>query len=110
MPDNKYTVFWTQIATSDLESIVAFIAEGNKDAALQVLSEIKKGAFELYNFPNRGRSLPELRKFGIKIYREIIVKVWRVIYRVQDNNVYILAVFDSRRNIEDILLNRLLIS
>jgi plasmid stabilization system protein ParE len=58
--------------------------------------------------PLRGRTVPELRDHGVLNYREIIVSPWRIIYRVQDSAVIVLAVIDGRRSLEDVLLYRLL--
>ena len=33
---------------------------------------------------------------------------WRIVYKEQQEKIFIVAVFDGRRNIEDILLRRLL--
>ena len=32
---------------------------------------------------------------------------WRIMYRIDGNSVHVTAVFDSRRNLEDLLLERL---
>ena len=61
----------------------------------------------LFTFPERGRIVPELRDQGILQYRELIIPPWRILYRISEKRVYVLSVFDSRRNIEDILLKRL---
>jgi Txe/YoeB family toxin of Txe-Axe toxin-antitoxin module len=58
--------------------------------------------------PLKGRIVPELKIFNIDIYREIIENPWRIIYRVQDKEVIILSVIDGRRNIEDIIFEKLL--
>ena len=50
--------------------------------------------------------MPELAAFGIRIYRELVVAPWRVVYRIGGKTVSILAVVDGRRNIEDVLLDR----
>jgi hypothetical protein len=42
------------------------------------------------------------------MYRELISSVWRIIYKVDNDSVYIMAIFDSRQNIEDLLLQKLL--
>lgn len=41
------------------------------------------------------------------VYRELIVSRWRLFYRIAGESVYVLARIDSRRNVEDILLERL---
>jgi len=37
-----------------------------------------------------------------------VIRPWRVIYRIEAERVYVVAVIDGRRNVEDILLARLL--
>ena len=59
-------------------------------------------------FPLRGRVVPELQKEGIIIYRELIVEPWRVMYKIENDTVYIMAIFDSRQNVEELLLQKLL--
>lgn len=67
----------------------------------------RKTAAGLGNHPERGRIVPELESYGITAYRELIVAPWRIIYQVRGNDVYVLAVVDGRRNVEDVLLDRL---
>jgi len=38
----------------------------------------------------------------------MIYKRWRIIYKIDDEKVYILIVVDSSRNLEDILFQRLI--
>ena len=47
-----------------------------------------------------------MRAQGILTYRELIERPWRILYRVEANTVYVLALIDARRNVEDILLDR----
>ena len=108
MSKNKYIVYWSNIAKFDLELIIERLINEDENRAYDIYNLIKSSALDLPEFPNRGRIVPELEFFFIRNYREIIVKVWRIIYRIDGNSVYILAVLDSKRNVEDILLNRLL--
>jgi len=106
--NKKFEVLWASIAENDLTSIIEYIACDSPLNALTVLKKIKDRAANLYHSPNRGRIIPELREHGIYQYREIIVPPWRLLYRISEDKVYVLAVLDSRKNIEDILLKRLL--
>ena len=103
----RYKVRWTHAAGHDLESIVEFIARDNIDIAIQVLSKLREAASKLKTLPERGRVVPELAEVGLRIYREILCPPWRIIYRISASNVFVMAVIDSRRNVEDILLERL---
>ena len=102
-----FGVVWTRTAEADLEGIVDFIADDSADAALAVFTRIRERAATLNNFPDKGRVVPELHQHGIVQYREVILSPWRIIYRVEGSMVYVTAVFDSRRNLEDLLLERL---
>ncbi len=106
--NKKYAVIWASAAENDLTRIIEYIAVDNPANALKVLVKMKDKAENLQHSPKRGRIIPELQEYGIYQFRELIIDSWRLIYRVQMNKVYVLAVFDSRQNIEDILLKRIL--
>jgi toxin ParE1/3/4 len=108
MSRSVYSVYWADIAHKDLEGIVDYIALESVDNALNILYRIKEKAESLITFPERGRIVPELQFHNIENYRELIQTPWRIIYRIDTNKVYVIAIFDGRRNIEDILLERLI--
>lgn len=103
-----YEVIWADVAHTDLKDIIAYIAADSPANALKILQKIKQTVSNLYALPERGRPVPELQDQGILIYRELIVPPWRIIYRIAEMKVYILSVLDARRNVEDILLKRLI--
>jgi len=103
----KYEVIWSNIAEKDLIDIVEYISADSLSTALKSFKNIKQKASKLYSVPERGRVVPELRDQGIVQYRELIISPWRVIYRISEKSVYVLAVLDARQNIEDILFRRL---
>ena len=108
MTSKNYTVFWTKIAQEDLIEIINHIALDSLDIAETIFKKIKDHSLKLENFPERGRIVPELKFHNINNYQELIIDPWRLIYRIEDKKVYIISLFDSRRNLEDILLNRIL--
>ena len=104
----RYLVKWAAVAENDLKQIIDYLAIDSPGNALQILNKIRQKASTLYTFPERGRIVRELHGQGIQTYRELIVAPWRIIYRISDTTVYVLSVIDSRRNVEDILLDRLI--
>ncbi len=104
----KFSVQWTKVASCDLEEIIDFIAEDSIDAALNIFSEISNNCEKLTQIPKQGRIVPELKRYHITIYHEIIVNQWRIIYKVEQHTIFILAVIDGRRDFEDVILSRLL--
>jgi toxin ParE1/3/4 len=106
--NKKYEVTWASVAENDLARIIEYIANDSPANALKVLNKLKEKAANLHRSPKRGCVIPELQEYGIYQYRELIVAPWRLMYRTQEDKVYVLAVLDSRQNIEDILLKRIL--
>ncbi len=104
----KFRVEWSRAASTDLLNIIDYISEDSTNAAISIFKKIRSKCETLNQSPERGRVVPELKEFGIFSYHELIVKPWRLIYRISDNKVFILAVIDSQRNIEDILIERFL--
>ena len=105
--NKRYQVVWSNVAENDLKKIIEYIADDSPPNALRVFKDIKQKASSLYTFPERGRIVPELVDQGIMQYRELVISPWRILYRISEMNVFVLAVLDSRRNIEDLLLKRL---
>lgn len=103
----NYQVLWTDTAQQDLTEIVEYIAQDSVDDALAILHKLETKAALLITLPNRGRIVPELLHTGISQYRELISAPWRIVYRVEDRRVMVMAVLDSRRDLQVVLLNRL---
>jgi len=101
------TVYWTDTARTDLSRIIHHIAVDSVANALAVLDKLEKKAESLKAQSGRGRVVPELQFVGINQYHEMIVKPWRLIYRLEGHRVLIMAVLDSRRDLDDLLLQRL---
>ena len=104
----RHQVVWTSVSENDLKEIIEYISMDNPHNALNILGKIKEKASNLYTIPERGRIVPELQDQGILQYRELIVPPWRLLYRIAEQKIFVLSVIDSRRNVEDILLKRLL--
>ncbi|MGL1900688.1 MAG: type II toxin-antitoxin system RelE/ParE family toxin [Fibrobacterales bacterium] len=102
----KYSVAWSPSAQYDLESILDYISSDSIDAAKKQFSKIQERCVKLVDTPKVGRVIPELQLQNIKSYRELVVAPWRIMYKVKNKKIVILAVIDSRRNIDDALLNR----
>ena len=100
-------ICWTITAEQDLQEIVEYIFQDNANAAIEVLDRIENRAMTLSEFPLRGRLVPELQITGISHYRELIEAPWRIIYRQLHDEVHIVGVFDSRRGLDVVLLDRI---
>ena len=100
-------VVWARAARRDLEAIVAYLAEDDVAQARATLERIQGRARKLTTLPERGRVVPELARLNLRTYRELVVKPYRLLYRISRTEVHVLAVFDARRSLEDAILDRL---
>jgi len=101
-------VLWTRSARRDLDAIVAYLADRSPQAALSILDRLESRSKSLVNLADRGRVVPELARLHVQEYRDLVLPPYRLIYRVRGSHTLVLAVFDERRNLEDILLDRLI--
>jgi len=102
-------VLLTNDAAHDLNELYNYIAvHDSPRKAGYVLEQIEKTFSTLSEFPERGVYPKELLKLGIRGYREIFFKPYRIIYRVMDKNVYVLLIVDGRRDMQSLLQRRLL--
>lgn len=104
----KRAVLWTDTARLDLQSLLEYIAEQDPAAAVQVLDRIERKALTLEALSQRGRIVTELREVGVMHYRELIERPWRIVYRMDASRILVLAVLDSRRDLQSLLLERLI--
>ncbi len=104
-----FKVLLTDDAARDLEELYDYVASHDEPAkADYVLDKIEKVFLNLRDTPKRGACPKELLALGIREYREIFSKPYRIIYRVVDKKVYILLIADGRRDMATLLERRLL--
>ena len=105
----RYQVRLTEELEADLIDQFEYIAR--KDSvvnAFHVLDELDNLILSLEHHPERGHYPPELYEYGVKDYREVFFKPYRVIYQVIGNHVVVLGCFDGRRDMQLLLERRLL--
>ena len=106
----QYTVFMLREAEHDLETIFNYIlGTGNPGAARDMIRLIRQACENLSQMPERGRVPPELARIDNHEYRQIIVKSFRIIYQVVESSVFIFGIIHGRRNVEEVLRQRLLL-
>lgn len=105
----RYKVLLTAGAESDLDDLHNYIAEHDSpNSADDVLDRLMAVAESLAAFPERGSYPQELLALGIREYRQLFFKPYRVIYRVAGKQVIIYVITDGRRDMQSLLSRRLL--
>ena len=110
MTPRRYSVEWMEVARYDLESIVAHLLVEAPQRAEKIVDRIIDKGESLLRLPQRGRVVPELREVGERRWLEVQEPPWRIIYRVAGKVVEIHAVLDSRRDLADVLRERIVFS
>ena len=108
-PSNAYEVLLTQGAEQDLEALFDHVAENDSVAnAHRLLDNLMDGAQSLSKLPERGSRPKELLAVGIKDYRQVFFKPYRLIYRLHGTQVVVYLIADGRRDMPALLSRRLL--
>ena len=105
----NYKVRITQDAEHDLLDIFDYIARKDSvDNADYVLDKLEELIVSLDENPQRGHCPPELDVRGIKDYKELHFKPYRVVYEIIGTVVVVLGCFDGRRDMQSLLERRIL--
>ena len=106
----SYNVLLTDDAVRDLEELYDYIRDHDSpEKADHVLDKIEKAFNSLAELPDRGVYPKELSVLGIRDYREIFFKPYRIICRTIGKFVYVLLITDGRRDMLALLNRRLLL-
>jgi toxin ParE1/3/4 len=89
-----YRVVWSPRALADVQSIALFIAADSPSYAKAVVRRIIDLTRNLADFPEQGRKVPELDDPTI---RELLAYSYRIIYRVEQAQVVVVAVVHGKR-------------
>ena len=104
-----FEVFLTGDAACDLEDLYQYLAlHDTPGKADLVLARIEEVFDSLSGSPQRGTYPKELLALGIRDYREVFFKPYRVIYRLTGNAVHVMLIADGRRDMLTLLQRRLL--
>lgn len=87
---------WTRRARADLQGIFEYIAQDDRSAAERWVSHLIARAELAATMPNGGRMLPEMARPDI---REVLLRSYRIVYRVAHQGIVVLTVFEGHRRL-----------
>lgn len=109
MTQKALEVLITEGAEQDIETLLDYIAEHDcRVNAEYVLDALVAVVDSLRAYPERGAYPRELSALGMREYRQLYFKPYRVIYRTIGQRVYIYLIADGRRDMASLLSRRLL--
>ena len=88
-------VIWADGAVADLDAAADYISKDSPAYAASFVLQSLEAARSLGDLPERGRVVPEFKREDI---REIFVFSYRLIYRIDELRVSVLALIHGRRD------------
>ena len=105
----RFEVRLTQGAEDDLERLYDYLAgHRGQDAADALLDSLLAKTEALERFPDRGAVPKELDRLGIRTFRQLVHPPYRIVYRIIDEQVFVLLIADGRQDMQALLERRLL--
>ena len=92
-------IFWTDVAAKHLAAIHTYIATSSPVYAAQLIRRIQIRTDQLEHFPESGRPTPEGVDHGV---REVFERPYRIMYRIKNAQVEIVAVIHMRQLTPDL--------
>jgi len=90
---------WTPLAYEDLETIFDYISKDSVFYATKQIDTLIKRVDVLEEYPLAGRVVPE---FNTIIIRELIEGSYRIIYKIENEIIFIIRIHHSARNLIEI--------
>ena len=90
-------VIWAYAAEEDLEAAASYIHRDSPVYAASFILRALEAGRSLTELAERGRVVPEFKNSSI---REIFIHSYRLIYRIEDDRISILALIHGRRDFQ----------
>jgi toxin ParE1/3/4 len=90
----KPRVRYASSVEEDLAEIFAYIARDNPAAATSWVDRLIEKAEKAARAPRLGRKVPELDDADV---REVFLRTYRIIYRVERDGILVLAIIEAHR-------------
>jgi toxin ParE1/3/4 len=88
-------VIWAPSALDDIDSIAEYIAQDSPETASLFINRLMEATDRLQEFPLSGRIIPEINNPNC---REVIYGAYRIMYRVEGDEVWITGVVHGARD------------
>ena len=108
MKQEEVEILWSKDAGDELIEIISYIKNNTGQITAEkvykkIIDEVKKISI---NAAGR-RISPLLKEFGINDIHQLNIHPWIIFYRADKKEMKIISIIDSRRNLEEILYNKI---
>ncbi|HHJ51834.1 MAG TPA: type II toxin-antitoxin system RelE/ParE family toxin [Caldithrix abyssi] len=87
-------VIWSKESLQQLIEIEQYISRDNPARAVRFINRLIDRAEKIKDYPYKGRVVPE---FSLNEIREVFEKSYRIVYRIAENQIEILTVFEGHK-------------
>jgi len=94
-----FEIKWSPEAAEDLASIAEYIGRDSEYYAQAVVTEILSVSRHISEFPLIGRVVTEI---GNELIRERFIYSYRLVYRIESEQILIVAVIHGKRLLENV--------
>ena len=102
---------WTPDGIDSLNEILEYyLDKAGENVANKIYDRIIKEIDLLEMEEIKTKQVQELKDIGILDVHELTIKPWKVYYKIRNDNqkIFILFILDTRRNIEEILISKVI--
>ncbi|MDP2161253.1 MAG: type II toxin-antitoxin system RelE/ParE family toxin [Flavobacterium sp.] len=92
-------IVWTRNASNDFHELFDYISKDSKFYAIRFSKKIIYKIELLLKFPMTGRIVPEFDNANI---RELLEGNYRIVYRVENKNIYLLRISHTSRQLKNL--------
>jgi toxin ParE1/3/4 len=89
---------WSRRALRDLIEIGRYIAHDDRAAARRWVERLRERARRIVDHPHAGRMVPYYSQPRL---REVLVRTYRIVYRVDVDGIVVITVFEGHRLFPD---------
>jgi len=105
----KREVVLSEPAPADLLDIIDYyLCEVSDRVESKIIDDLEAAVNNLAEFPDMGSITKELLSLGIRQYRQVIQKPYRIIYETFADKIVVHAILDGRRDMQSLLMQRIL--
>ena len=100
---DTYNIIITSKAQSDLSECVSFVLNASKEAAIDLVRTLYSTIESLSSFPERNPIFDMPKPFPFIVRKHIAEKRYIVLYAIENNQVVIYRILDSRRKFDSLI-------
>jgi plasmid stabilization system protein ParE len=95
----KYELFWSDEAAKNLESILGYI---EKEWTQKEVEKFKKRLRQVLKLISINPNLFPKSQYNEQLHKAVLSKQTIVFYKTEENRIYLVYLFDTKRNPKDI--------